>query len=153
LGDEGDQIVRLELTEGLVGVEALQPPVRGSRDRRCHHLGAFLTGTWLPQKRRHVRATTAYRYTWFVERYVNPAIGAIPLRRLRSDHLDTLYESLATAGGRSGAGLAPKTILEVHMIVCAALDIAMDRAAQRRPRIPLPAPTARRPHRPRMEPR
>ena len=56
------------------------------------HLGEFLTGTWLPCKRRHVRATTAYRYSWFVDRYVNPAIGDVPLRRLRADHLDGLYE-------------------------------------------------------------
>ncbi|MCB0994890.1 MAG: hypothetical protein KDB21_07350, partial [Acidimicrobiales bacterium] len=34
------------------------------------HLGEFLTDTWLPTKRRHVRASTAYRYTWFVDRYI-----------------------------------------------------------------------------------
>ena len=53
----------------------------------------FLTETWLPHKRRHVRATTAYRYAWFVERYINPAIGDVPLRRLRADHLDGLYDA------------------------------------------------------------
>ena len=66
------------------------------------HVGEFLTGTWLPHKRRHVRATTAYRYSWFVDRYVNPTIGDIPLRRLRADHLDGLYEHLATKAGRHG---------------------------------------------------
>ena len=59
-------------------------------------VGEFLTDTWLPQKRRQVRATTAYRYAWFVDRYINPAIGDIPLRRLRVDHLERLYEQLAT---------------------------------------------------------
>lgn len=90
-------------------------------------LGRFLTDTWLPQKRRHVRATTAYRYAWFVERYVKPAIGDVPLRRLRGDHLEALYESLADTGGRTRTGLAAKTILEVHMIVRAALDVAVER--------------------------
>jgi integrase len=90
-------------------------------------VGVFLVATWLPQKRRHVRATTAYRYAWFVERYINPAIGDIPLRRLRSDHLDELYESLAVTGGRTGTGLAAKTILEVHMIIRAALEVAVQR--------------------------
>jgi hypothetical protein len=33
-------------------------------------LGTFLRNTWLPQKRRRVRATTAYRYSWFVDRSV-----------------------------------------------------------------------------------
>ena len=54
--------------------------------------GEFLTNTWIPHKRRQVRATTAYRYAWFVDRYIQPAIGDIPLRRLRADHLDTLYD-------------------------------------------------------------
>jgi integrase len=95
-------------------------------------LGDFLTNTWIPHKRRHVRATTAYRYAWFVERYINPAIGDIPLRRLRADHLDSFYEALATTGGRDGNGLAPKTILEVHMIVRAALDQAVERELAQR---------------------
>lgn len=91
------------------------------------HLGQFLTDTWLPLKRRHVRATTAYRYSWFVDRYINPAIGDVPLRRLRGDHLDGLYERLATTAGRHGTGLAPKTVHEVHMIVRSALDLAVRR--------------------------
>lgn len=98
------------------------PPRRGSVT-----VGEFLTRTWMPHKRRHVRATTGYRYAWFIDRYINPAIGDIPLRRLRTDHLDDLYEHLATAGGQQGRGLASKTIAEVHMIVRAALDDAVDR--------------------------
>lgn len=62
--------------------------------------GEFLTNTWIPHKRRQVRATTAYRYAWFVDRYFQPAIGDIPLRRLRADHLDTL----STTGGRDATG-------------------------------------------------
>lgn len=87
----------------------------------------FLRETWLPQKRRQVRVTTAYRYAWFVDRYITPAIGDIPLRRLRVDHLDALYAGLATSGGRNGTGLAPKTVLEVHMIIRAALNAAGQR--------------------------
>jgi integrase len=78
--------------------------------------------TWLPRKRRQARATTAYRDAWFVDRYINPAIGTIPLTRLRADPLDGLYESLATTGGRAGGGLAPKTINEVHTIIRACID-------------------------------
>jgi len=63
----------------------------------------------------------------FVDRYVNPAIGDVPLRRLRSDHLDGLYEHLVTTGGWHGTGLAPKTVSDVHMIVRAALDLAVQR--------------------------
>ena len=90
-------------------------------------LGSFLIDTWMPQKRRTVRATTAYRYSWLIDRYIGPAIGGIALRRLRPDHLDDLYEQLASTGGRSGTGLAPKTVAEVHMICRAALDDAVGR--------------------------
>ncbi len=91
------------------------------------HLGEFLTDTWLPSKRRHVRATTSYRYSWMVDNYVNPSVGHVPLRRLRADHLDGLYDQLATTGGRHGTGLAPKTVHEVHVIVRSSLDLAMRR--------------------------
>lgn len=91
------------------------------------HLGEFLTDTWLPTKRRHVRATTSYRYSWMVDNYVNPSIGHVPLRRLRADHLDGMYDQLSTTGGRDGTGLAPKTVHEVHVIVRSALDLAMRR--------------------------
>jgi integrase len=86
-----------------------------------------LTDTWLPIKRRHVRASTAYRYSWFVDHYINPAIGDVPLRRLRADHLDGFYDQLITTGGRHGTGLAPKTVHEVHVIVRGALDLALRR--------------------------
>ena len=89
--------------------------------------GEYLTNTWIPHKRRQVRATTAYRYAWFVDRYIQPAIGEILLRRLRSDHLDTLYDTLANTGGRDGNGLAPKTVLEVHAVIRAALEYAIAR--------------------------
>jgi len=114
-------------------------------------LGTFLRNTWLPQKRRQVRATTAYRYAWFVDRYIDPAIGTVQLRRLQADHLDALYTALATTGGRHGTGLAPKTVLEVHMIVRAALDAAVNRhlldrnvAHAAHARLPRAAPTVAR---------
>ena len=91
------------------------------------HLGEFLTDTWLPTKRRHVRATTSYRYSWMVDNYVNPSVGHVPLRRLRADHLDGLYDQLATTGGRHGTGLAPQTVHEVHVIVRSSLNLAMRR--------------------------
>lgn len=90
-------------------------------------VGEFLTETWLPRKRRQVRATTAYRYAWFVDRYIIPTLGDVPLRRLRLDHLENFYAALAATGGRSGEGLAPKTVREVHMIIRAALDLAVRR--------------------------
>jgi hypothetical protein len=55
-----------------------------------------------------------------VDRSISPAIGDIPLRRRRADHLDTLYDTLATNGGRTGSGPHPRTIPEVHVSIRAA---------------------------------
>ena len=60
-------------------------------------LGGFITQTWLPRKRAHVRATTAHRYSWIVSHYMLPRLGDVPLRSLRSEHLDDLYEHLLAA--------------------------------------------------------
>jgi integrase len=103
--------------------DAVPPPKTGGPMT----VGEFLHEQWMPRKRRQVRATTAYRYAWFVDRYIVPAIGHIPLRRLRVDHLETFYGELAHTGGQHGQGLASKTVLEVHMIVRAALDLALRR--------------------------
>jgi hypothetical protein len=112
-----------QMAERIERDNAGPAPVRGGPT----HLGEFFTHTWLPMKRHHVRATTAYRYSWFVDRYINPAIGQVPLRRLRADHLDGLYDQLANTGGRNGDGLAPKTVHEVHVIVRSSLDLALRR--------------------------
>lgn len=107
----------------LATEQAGSPPRRGGPIE----FRTFLLETWLPQKRHQVRSTTGYRYAWMVHRYVIPALGQVPLRRLRADHLDGPYESLTTTGGKHGTGLAPKTVHEVHMIVRAALDLAVRR--------------------------
>ena len=56
------------------------------------------------------------------------AIGRVPLRRLRPDHLERLYAELADHGRTDGhGGLNPKTIVEIHMILRRALDDAVRR--------------------------
>lgn len=67
------------------------------------------------------------RYSWYVDHYIQPALGDIPLRRLRPDHLDALYADLSTRGGRSGSGLAPKTINDVHVVIRSSLGLAVRR--------------------------
>lgn len=90
-------------------------------------VGDFMTDTWLPRKRMTVRASTAYRYAWMTDKYIVPAIGTVALSALRADHLDGLYARLLATGGRTGTGLAPKTVHEVHLVVRNALDLAIKR--------------------------
>ena len=64
-------------------------------------VGSFLAEQWMPRRRTQLRPTTAHRYAWMIEHYICPRIGAIPLRRLRVDHLDQLYADLLAHGGRT----------------------------------------------------
>ena len=90
-------------------------------------VGTFLAEQWMPRRRTQLRPTTAHRYAWIIEHYICPRIGAVPLRRLRVDHLDQLYADLLDHGGLTGAALASKTVYDVHVIVRSALADATRR--------------------------
>ena len=87
------------------------------RGRAALTLGDYLTNTWLPERQRRVRATTAYRYGWMIERYIAPTVGLYALRSIRTEHLNDFYTTLTASGGQHGDGLAAKTVHEVHLIV------------------------------------
>lgn len=87
-------------------------------------MGRFLTEDWLPAKRLALRPTTWGRYSWIVEHYVVPALGEVPLRRLRAEHLEGFYRRLLESGRARGGGLSPKTVVEVHAMVRSALRFA-----------------------------
>jgi integrase len=91
------------------------------RGRHAVTLGDYLTNTWLPERQRRVRATTAYRYGWIIERYIAPTVGQYALRSIRTEHLNDFYTALTASGGQHDTGLAAKTVLEVHLIARSAL--------------------------------
>ena len=91
------------------------------RGRDALTLGDYLTNRWLPERQRRVRATTAYRYGWMIERYIAPTVGQYALRSIRTEHLNDFYTFLTASGGHNGDGLAAKTVHEVHLIVRSAL--------------------------------
>lgn len=84
-------------------------------------LAVYLTEQWLPVHQRRVQPTTADQYRRIVRLYVTPHIGRLPVQDLRTDHLDTLYETLLTCGGQDGRGLAPRTVSTVHAMLRRAL--------------------------------
>ena len=125
------------------------------RGRDAVTLGDYLTHTWLPERQRRVRATTAYRYGWIIERYIVPTVGRYALRSIRTEHLNALYAALSASGGQHGDGLAAKTVHEVHLIVRSPLTQTTEQGLTRttsrcahsdRDRIPVRA--AARRHRP-----
>ena len=91
-------------------------------------LARFVLSQWLPAKAVSLRPSTWDSYRRLVELHVIPRLGAVPLRRLRGEHLEALYTELLTDGRRDGSGgLNGKTVLEVHMVLRKALADARRR--------------------------
>ena len=88
--------------------------------------GAYLTTRWLPGKRLVLADSSYDSYRRNIERHVLPALGGITLRRLRPDHLENLYARLLHPSDGT-AGLAPKTVYEVHLVIRGALADATRR--------------------------
>jgi len=89
-------------------------------------LDAYLTGQWLPGKKINLAESTWDGYRRKIDRHILPAIGHHRIRRLRAHHLEALYDRmLHPSDGRRP--LAPKTVLEVHLIIRGALSDAVTR--------------------------
>jgi integrase len=95
-------------------------------DVRSLTFGAYLTGSWLPGKKITLAQTTWDGYRRKIERHILPAVGHLRIRRLRAHHLEALYDRMLhpTDGRRA---LAPKTVLEVHLIIRSALQDGVGR--------------------------
>ena len=91
---------------------------------RTMTFGAYLQSQWLPAKKAALRPSTYAGYRRNVVLHITPTLGRIPIRRLRDKHLEELYERLAHPTGDTRA-LSPKTVLEIHLIVRAALADAL----------------------------
>lgn len=89
-------------------------------------LGGFMSTTWLATKGTLTRPT-ANRYRWMIDHNIAPRVGTIRLDALRPDDLDACYGDLIANGGRRRQGLASKSVLEIHRVICNALDLAVDR--------------------------
>lgn len=90
-------------------------------------LREYLIGQWLPAKEPSIAATTHARYVTSVEHYLLPDLGDTQLRRLRPEHLETLYQRLLVVGSRRGGPLAAKTVKNLHQIIHSALRDAVAR--------------------------
>ncbi|MET0886749.1 MAG: site-specific integrase [Mycetocola sp.] len=67
-------------------------------------------------------------YSWNIDAYIDPHIGAIKLSALKAEHLENLYSRMAAGDiGKSGRPLSPRTIGAVHANIRAALNVAVAR--------------------------
>jgi len=99
-------------------------------------LAQFLLDEWLPWRepttaragrghRGKVGIQTWDSYRGDLERYVIPRLGGMALQKLTPSDLNRLYDELEDSGGRSGSGLAPKTIANIHGVIHKALGDAV----------------------------
>ena len=78
-------------------------------------VAAFLREHWLPGLRAQVRPGTLAEHKSKVEVHLVPALGGVPLQRLRPSHLNALYADLLDRG------LSARTVLHVHATIRRAL--------------------------------
>lgn len=94
--------------------------------RQGHHGGTDarvrdLLGAWLAQTERDLSPWTVNGYRGIIDRYLNPNLGDLAVRRLTPAKIERLYDDLRTSGGRNGTGLAPLTVRHAHAVLRRAL--------------------------------
>jgi integrase len=68
------------------------------------------------------------RYRDLLDRYILPALGHLPLRKLKPEHLEAFYSRLQKEGRADGnGGLSAKTVRLVHGILYQSLEAAVKR--------------------------
>jgi integrase len=82
-------------------------------------VATYLTSTWLPNARTRVREKVANRYEELIRLHVVPRIGAVPLSKLRSAHVQSVVDGMVTAGK------APRTILQAYVVMKSAFGHAV----------------------------
>lgn len=98
----------------------------GGQINRASTTVSELLDAWLAQASRDFSPKTVLETSGFIERTIRPALGSVPLAKLRSSEIDRFYVRLqAPGGGKRGAGLAPATIKRIHGILRRALEQAV----------------------------
>lgn len=86
-------------------------------------------GHWLEHvKRPSLRIGSYLRYRDLLDQQILPALGHLPLRKLKAEHLEAFYARLQVEGRADGqGGLSAKTIRLVHGILHQSLEAAVRR--------------------------
>jgi integrase len=144
-----------------VGGFASEADVKSARDqaRVAAHTGQYVdrspitVGTyldqWIEAHAIEIKPKTLQDYRHLVDRHVKPNIGVLRLQAVRPAQITKLYRDLLTTGGRSGAGLSPRTVEYVHAVLRKAFRdaVVVDQLLPSNP-----ADRAKRPRKPAREP-
>ncbi len=82
---------------------------------------ADLIRQWFEMAKPDLSPTTVRGYARNIETFILPALGPIPLARLKTSQLDQYYAKLRDQGGKGGTPLAPASVRQVHAILRRAL--------------------------------
>lgn len=90
-------------------------------------VGQWLT-RWLDAMREEIGPKSHERYSEIVRNYLAPELGAYPITKLASAHIQTLYEKWSREGRRDGkvGGLSPSTRRYIHRILRSAMARAVE---------------------------
>ena len=82
---------------------------------------------WLDAFAKHNVAPKTYEgYAEFIQLYISPAIGHLPLTKLQPLHLQSYYSEMLRSGRRRGeGGLSAQTVLHHHRVIRQALQQAV----------------------------
>ena len=73
------------------------------------------------------RASTIASHRWYVEAWLIPQLGKVPLSSLSPDHVRTMYAAMRRhRGDRTPDGLSPSTIRRARAVLQSALTVAVD---------------------------
>ena len=89
--------------------------------------GAYLTEQWLPGEANTLAEATWHGYRRKIERHILPTLGKVPIRRLKVSDLEAHYDTKLRPTNPDVKPLAPKTVLEIHLIIRGALTAAVKR--------------------------
>lgn len=80
-----------------------------------------LLEAWFDLASRDFSPKTVKETRGIIDRYLTPAVGTVPLSKLRSSDLDRFYRRLQAGGGAGGRPLAAATVRRIHGVLRRAL--------------------------------
>jgi len=110
----GKRVAQRALAEMVTDAE------RGLTVRTSATAGELIEA-WFVQAIRDFSPKTVKETRGFIDRNLLPAIGAVPLTKLKPSDLDRFYRRLQTSGAAGGGALAPATVRRIHGVLRRAL--------------------------------
>ena len=137
--ESGKRIIKNVLGKTQAEVkEKLKTAISESQRLDVSKAGTYTVSSWVKTwyevyAEPRIRPNTKAYYTNYIENHIIPGIGSIPLADLTSLDLQQFYKHLLDGGRvdrieakKKPKGLAPKTVRNIHQMICSAYNLAME---------------------------